>query len=136
MRKIILASHGTMAAGLADTLRMIIGDMAEGITVYSLMPGEAADTFAEKLAEEIAESADTEYVILADLYGASVCTALSRLTSYSNVWLFSGMNLSMLLSVCVEYREPLDDSGVREILDAAKAGISNIDLKMTENDEF
>lgn len=138
MRKIVLASHGELAGGLADTAKMIVGNAAEEVQVYSLRPGETADMFAEDLSRVVLDEPDTEFIILTDLYGASVCTAMSGLVLHSNVKLFTGMNLPMLLAVCLEYTESLCDESIAEIIMSAKAGIRYIDADClnTENDEF
>lgn len=70
---------------------------------------------------------ETEFVILTDLYGASVCTAMSGLISYPNVKLFTGMNLSMVLAVCMEHADDLNMESIREIMQDAKEGIRYID---------
>ena len=99
-RKIVLASHGGLASGLYDTAKMIVGKLPFDVEIYSLQPGGLAEDYGRKLKKEIAAHMNTEYVILTDLYGASVFTAMYLCTKLDNVRLFSGMNLNMLLSVC------------------------------------
>ena len=83
MRKVILASHGRFAEGIEDSVNMIIGKQ-ENLETFGMRAGESAVDFAEKIKAEILENPDTEFVILTDLYGASVCTAMSLLSEYEN----------------------------------------------------
>lgn len=75
-RKIVLASHGGLASGLYDTAKMIVGKLPFDVEIYSLQPGGLAEDYGRKLKKEIAAHMNTEYVILTDLYGASVFTAM------------------------------------------------------------
>ena len=80
---------------------------------------------------------NTEYVILADLYGASVFTAMYLCTKLDNVRLFSGMNLNMLLSVWLEHPAPLNETDIEQILHDAKSGIQfTQQSKECEREEF
>ena len=84
MREVILASHGRFAEGIEDSVTMIIGKQ-ENLKTFGMRPGESAVDFAEVIKKEILEKPDAEFVILTDLYGASVCTAMSFLSEYPNV---------------------------------------------------
>ena len=130
-RKIVLASHGGLASGLYDTAKMIVGKLPFDVEIYSLQPGGLAEDYGRKLKKEIAAHMNTEYVILTDLYGASVFTKLD------NVRLFSGMNLNMLLSVCLEHPAPLNETDIEQILHDAKSGIQfTQQSKECEREEF
>ncbi|MGL6107001.1 PTS sugar transporter subunit IIA [Romboutsia sp.] len=135
MRKIILASHGEFSKGLLDSAKMIVGDLSNCISSYSLSPGESAADFALKLEEAIVEDKETEYVILSDLYGASVCTAMLRLTILPNVKLFSGMNLNMVLELLTRFSEELTKEDIEQLVEESKMGIQNVILQINEEEE-
>lgn len=135
-RKIVLASHGALAEGLLNTAEMIIGEIEYEVEVYSLLPGNLAEDYAKKLREEIIASPEKEFVILVDLYGASVFTAMYSLIPFENVKLFTGMNLNMLLSVCLEHKEVLCQEEAENVMDDAKQGVQFIKTVITENDDF
>ena len=85
MREVILASHGRFAEGIEDSVTMIIGKQ-ENLKTFGMRPGESAVDFAEVIKKEILEKPDAEFVILTDLYGASVCTAMwNRFTPHIRV---------------------------------------------------
>jgi len=71
MRKIVLASHGAFSKGLLDSVHMVLGDSLRNVVTYSLNVGESATDYATELEAEIIENADTEYILIADLFGAS-----------------------------------------------------------------
>lgn len=135
MRRVILASHGAFAEGAKESVSMIIGEQ-QGVTTYHMHPGENAADFAEELRTEITADKDTEYLILTDLYGASVCSAMMQLGIYDNVRVFSGMNLCLILEILTGYPNQLTDADVEEILSVAKEGIRQVKMEKTEEEEF
>ncbi len=135
-RKVILASHGGLAPGLLDTAQMILGRIEYNTEVYSLQPGHHPDEFAIQLRAEIEKEPDVEHVILCDLLGASVFSALYPLTAYQNVRLFTGMNLNMLLSICVDCPGPLDEEAVKKVKDSSCAGIQLAKIVESEQEDF
>ncbi|WP_304769692.1 PTS sugar transporter subunit IIA, partial [Ileibacterium valens] len=98
MTEIILASHGSLSKGLLNTLSMIVGNPGDHVRAYSLNPGENPRDFLNELELEVTRS-ENQYIIMTDIQGGSVHTALSELIQYPNVALFSGMNLPMALEV-------------------------------------
>ena len=134
-RQVILASHGEFSKGLRDSLKMILGEIAENVRAYSLYPGEIASDFREELEKEINDNKDTEFVILTDVFGGSVCNALMSLTIYENVKLFAGMNFNMAAEVLTQ-STPLTEKAAEEILDTAKEGVVHVVLKKEEEEDF
>lgn len=135
MRKIILASHGDFSKGLLDSAKMIVGDLANCVTSYSLYPGESAAEYVKSIEDTVANDKDTEYIILSDLYGASVCTAMLRLTIHPNVKLFSGMNLNMLLELLTRFSDSLSDEEVNQLVEESRAGILKVTIEINDEEE-
>lgn len=134
-RQVVLASHGEFSKGLRDSLKMILGEIAENVRSYSLYPGEVATDFKEELEKEINANRDTEYVILTDVFGGSVCNALMTLTVCENVKLFAGMNFNMAAEVLTR-SIPLDGEAVEEVLGTAREGVMHVVLKKEEEEDF
>lgn len=135
MRKIILASHGEFSKGLLDSVKMIVGDLANCVSPYSLYPGQSASDFVLELEKVILEDKECEYIILSDLYGASVCTAMLRLTNLHNVNLFSGMNLNMVLELLTRFSDKLTTKDVEELVKESRMGIQSVTLQIKEEEE-
>ena len=136
-RKLVLASHGELSEGIVKSAKMIIGEFEYEVITYTLQLGHHPDEFKDVLEEEIMANADVEYVIMVDLFGASVANSLFILTSYKNVKMFTGMNLNMLLSVLVEYKSELSDADVENIVNDSRLGVRSLknDI-LTDNENF
>lgn len=135
-RKIVVASHGNLAKGLVDSVSMIIGKPEYPIEIYMLYPGELADDFAKKMQNEICENLDRQYIILTDLFGASVFNAMYSLLKFENVKLCTGMNLNLLLQICIEKKDWLTDQDMSRIVLEAKEGVRFIENKILEQEDF
>ena len=63
MREIILASHGALAAGMADTARMIIGDDPH-LSTLALLPGSHPDCLKRQIEERLAAGTADELSLI------------------------------------------------------------------------
>ncbi|MGM0237698.1 PTS sugar transporter subunit IIA [Enterococcus sp. AZ103] len=137
-KKVYIATHGEMAEGIKNSLELIAGDSAKEIEAYSLIPGKNPQDFIRQIEEDIQEDSETQYIILGDLYGASIVNSMVQLAGYENVVLLSGVNLSMALQVLLSVSESLTDSEVEMIIAESKMGIQRIVLpkEINENNEF
>ena len=64
------------------------------------------------------------WIIIADIQGGSVHTALLQLTALDNVIVFSGMNLNLVLGIMLDDCEDLSEGHLQTIVDEARAGIT------------
>lgn len=133
MRKMIIATHGDFSKGIKQSLQMIAGASADEIITYQLRPGESASDFAEELAKEL--EADTQYLVLGDLFGASVVNSFVPLTQEPNVFLVSGVNLNLALEFLLTPGELTDDL-VDMVISNARDGIKRVQLVEEDNDDF
>ncbi|MFR8367792.1 MAG: PTS sugar transporter subunit IIA, partial [Faecalibacillus intestinalis] len=101
MAKIILASHGGLSKGMKDSVSMIVGDLAKDIETYSLLPGQNPEDFYQEVLKE-AKECEEQILILCDIKGGSVHTALSKLAVLDNVMVFSGMNMGLVLDAVMK----------------------------------
>ena len=118
-REIVLASHGHLAEGLLDTLMMILGELPHPTRALCLLPGESPDLLARELEHEVREHPETRFIILVDLFGASVFTSLCRLSPLDNAVIVAGMNVSLALAALTEE----DASSERSLSRWGMAGI-------------
>ncbi len=79
MAKIILASHGGLSKGMKDSVSMIVGDLAGDKEYRSLLPDKILKTFDYQEVLKGAKRRDEQILILCDIKGGSVHTALSKL---------------------------------------------------------
>lgn len=104
MSKIILASHGEFSKGLLQSVKMIVGPLADDVETYSLQVGENPSDYYEQLKQRIANTKE-QFIILCDIKGGSVHSALSRLREYPNVVIFSGMNMGLVLDIVLHAQQ-------------------------------
>jgi PTS system mannose-specific IIA component len=114
-RKLVIASHGSFARGALEAATLISGEAGCETTVFCMQAGQAPLDFAAELEAEVTREPEREFVILADLFGASICNTLYPLTRFPNVKLFTDFNLRLLIEVMSDYKEPLSKADMETI---------------------
>ncbi len=136
MVNLILASHGDLSKGILNSTMMITGDLHKNVETFSLYPGENPLDYANELKNRIMRTKDT-WIIVADIQGGSVHTALLQLTTLDNVIVFSGMNLNLVLGIMLDDYEDLSEDHLHTIIDEARAGITcKKQMEVQLEDEF
>lgn len=136
MVNLILASHGDLSKGILNSTMMITGDLHKNVETFSLYPGENPLDYANDLRKRIMRTKDT-WIIIADIQGGSVHTALLQLTALDNVIVFSGMNLNLVLGIMLDDYEDLSEDHLHTIVDEARAGITcKKQIEVQLEDEF
>ena len=129
MAKIILASHGGLSKGMKDSVSMIVGDLAKDIETYSLLPGQNPEDFYQEVLKE-------QILILCDIKGGSVHTALSKLAVLDNVMVFSGMNMGLVLDAVMKgLNGKIELAEANDLIEAAKDGMTVMNGMTSEDDE-
>lgn len=120
MRKIILASHGSMAEGVLSAARMIMGDCEE-IQALGLDHYESPTEIARQIERQVAAEPACDFIIFCDIHGGSVHNQLTELCWYPNVYLVGGVTLSMIL----ECHLNVQDIGTMELVESAVQSAKN-----------
>lgn len=121
-RKIFIATHSNLSEGFKNAAKLIVGDMSDTITTFSLYEGGSADYFREEIALYIEKHPNREIVVLTDLYGASLFNAMALLSNKENVFVFTGINLSLVLDILLDKTE-LDKTIIEHKLDEVRKGM-------------
>ena len=135
MSRVIFASHGGLSKGMKDSVTMIVGDLAKDVETYSLLPGQNPEDFYQELSKQAKES-DEQILVLCDIKGGSVHTALSKLAVLDNVMVFSGMNMGLALDAVMKSlggEVSLEDA--TDLINAAKEGMTVMNGMSSEEDE-
>lgn len=137
MAKLVLATHGHLSAGMADSLKMIVGAQADALEVYSLKPGENPEDYALKKRREIEASHET-HVFIADIKGGSVHTALMQLSDLDHVFVISGMNMPLVLELLFTLRDDISADDIEAVIKEARNGItlSKLEKRNDEEEDF
>lgn len=135
MSRVIFASHGGLSKGMKDSVTMIVGDLAKNVETYSLLPGENPEDYYQELYKQANES-NEQILVLCDIKGGSVHTALSKLAVLDNVVVFSGMNMGLALDVVLRHTQ-LSDKDLLDVITNARDGITMMkELNQIEGEDF
>lgn len=135
MSRVIFASHGGLSKGMKDSVSMIVGDLAKNVETYGLLPGENPEDYYQELYKQANES-NEQILVLCDIKGGSVHTALSKLAVLDNVVVFSGMNMGLALDIVLRHAH-LSEEELQEIIENARDGITMMkELNQVENEDF
>lgn len=122
MINIILASHGSLAEGMKSAVKMIIGESCR-VSAYGLDHYETPQNIRNQIDEEIKASNEKETVILCDIKGGSVHNCLLELCTVPDIYLITGMNLSLVLELTVLSSDVDLKEEIKEILEISKDSI-------------
>lgn len=135
MSRVIFASHGGLSKGMKDSVTMIVGNLAKNVETYSLLPGENPEDYYQELYKQANES-NEQILVLCDIKGGSVHTALSKLAVLDNVVVFSGMNMGLALDIVLKHAH-LSEEELQEVIENARDGITMMkELNKVENEDF
>lgn len=133
MNKVILASHGKLAEGMYDSVKMIIGNV-DHLSFYGLKEGQDNNEIAKAIESFILERRKDTYIIVCDLLGGSVSNAVSRLSVLDNVYVINGMNMGLVISLLLENGN-LDEERINELIDESKTGINLVSLSLNSSED-
>lgn len=124
MLKLFLASHGRLASGMESSVNVLLGGVSN-LTIFDAYLDEkniheVLNSFFENINEE------DQVIMLSDLLGGSVNQVMYTYLNKKNTKLISGINLAILLELCM-YENPIDDEKILSIINEGKNSIQLID---------
>ena len=138
---ILVVSHGKMAAGMLDTLGMVMGE-AEKLDSVSLVMGEDYEVFEAEITEKLRALNDGDGVLaLVDLFGASPFNVTQKAahaleSEGVKVRIVSGMNLGMLVEASSMRAGSTLDELAKTAIEAGRMGIDEpVQVALDEDDE-
>lgn len=134
MINIILASHGSLAEGMADSVSMLYGK-PECFHSVCLRAEDIAEAFGERI-ESLLDS-NVDNIIITDILGGTPFNQGMLLSEkYTNVRVVAGMNLGMILELLMQ-REVLNFSEcVDHIVNVGKDSVIAPSLDTLEEDDM
>ena len=111
MRKFLIATHGTLASGIQNALRIITGEI-DRVTVIDAFagpenPADQIQIYFDQLNDQ------DEVIILTDLPGGSVNQMLIQYVKRPQTHLVSGVNLSLVpgeMETCSLIRQAIPEA--------------------------
>lgn len=128
MVKLILVTHGNLAAELLNTASQILGKQAEDIQTLSVTTSSSIEQGAQELKKLISQASEG-VIILTDIFGGSATNiALKSCQDMPRCHVITGLNLSMLLTalnsrkklVDKELAEKIEADGKRAVINATE----------------
>ena len=133
MKKVILASHGDLAKGMASTIKMLSG-IEDNIYSFCFHEGENVLTIQYEVKKLITESDESdEFIIITDIPGGSVNTTLMPLLEYKNVHLISGMNTLLVLTLVLD--SDINTDSILNDIEEGKNSVVYINKNINTNNE-
>lgn len=120
--RIILASHGKLAAGMLNTVQMLLGPQ-ENMTAYCLSPDEDVDGFEEKLRKEVEQYGAQNIIFMTELLHGSPFNCLVNLTKKYDLHHISGTNLPTLMGAVLARDD--EDATIDDVCSAAMEASQN-----------
>lgn len=138
MRKYLLASHGTFAEGLKNSLELILGPQRNVLCISAYVT-EETDILKEALNIIHSLNPEDELIIFSDILGGSVNNNLISLVQDSGVHLVTGMNLPLVLNIISSDTEPNIKDIIKDSLQQSKEGMlyyNEIEQTSSKDEEF
>ena len=133
MKGILLASHGQLAKGMADTATMFFGTDIPQMDYLCLSLEDDPDTFEEKMEEKIKELDTGEGVIVfCDLFGGTPAHKSTRFLSDS-IKVITGMNASMIMELLGS--RMATEASIDELIAAGQNGITEWKVAALASDD-
>ena len=130
MNRIVIITHGPMAAALLKSAEMILGGTLSDVKAICLGPQDNLESARAKvesaLAEVKADRAGQGGLVLVDLFGGTAGNAAAWALRDGAFEIVSGVNLPMLLEVLLN-REQMSASELAELaVRKGKQGVADI----------
>ena len=133
MRKILIATHGTLASGAKSTIELLMGNMADITCINAYVDSEEnlmdrLDDFFEKITEE------DEVIVFTDIKGGSVNQKIVPYAKKENIFLIAGFNLPILLEIVIESGK-LTKERVLKTIGECKNQMELIEVQIADDSE-
>lgn len=117
MVKLILVTHGNLAAEMLQTASQILGKTADDVQTLSVTTSSSVEQGAKELQKLLADAPDG-VVVLTDIFGGSATNiALTASKDFPRCHVITGLNLSILLTA-LNSRKKLNDKELAEKIEA------------------
>jgi mannose/fructose-specific phosphotransferase system component IIA len=128
MRQLLIATHGSMAGGIKESLGILVGN-TENITVINcfteeINPKQVIADYFENL------SCDDELIVMTDIMGGSVNQMFMAYLDSRAFHLISGINLSLVLQIALCFDDTVTPEFIEEIIEISKSEIKYVNKEV------
>ena len=132
----ILASHGGLARGIYESIRLIMGEQQNVRMICAYEDGE--NTNISETVKEILDSvpAGDDTIVLTDIYGGSINNEFMKYCVGKKIFLVSGMNLPLVVQMLTSQSLGVEELIHTSIVEARKGIRDCGQINVTEEDDF
>jgi fructoselysine and glucoselysine-specific PTS system IIA component len=133
-RKFLIATHGTLAAGIKSSLDIIIGSMEHVFLIQAYVDeNTSVETEIKSLMEKVNDN--DELVVFTDILGGSVTNQVLQHSLKSNVHVISGFNLPLIIDIMLADTETPINEAIGTAIDNAKEQMVYVNKLLTGQNE-
>ena len=99
-----MATHGTFAVGIKESIKLIAGEFKNLKALSCYMKEDF--NLKDEIDKILLEGKDEEIIVVTDIFGGSVNNAfVERIPENKNLFVISGLNLPLMLELLGEYED-------------------------------
>ena len=119
--KILLASHGHLASGMKSSVQVLTGQ-ADLLETYDAYVENEEGNIEEAVSGFISKcSKDETKLLIADIYGGSVCQQMMKFIEEENTYVIAGANLAMVIEfVLMASNKNPTESEILQVIENSK----------------
>lgn len=137
--KILCMSHGTMAQGVVQSAKMIVGDVKFLDYINAYVDGN--DDIEDKIVDYLNKNRGQTIIVCTDIFGGSVNNNwMKYLNKESNLYLIAGLSLPLIIDLVLKIKQKSQDNInkiIKRSIKSAKDSVKfcnelNLDIKRDE----
>jgi fructoselysine and glucoselysine-specific PTS system IIA component len=133
-RKFLIATHGTLAAGIKSSLNIIIGAVEHLFLIQAYVDeNTSVETEIKQVLEQI--DAQDELVVFTDILGGSITNQILQHSLKSNVYIISGFNLPLIIDIMLADNASPIEEVISMALENAKEQMVYVNKLLTEQNK-
>ncbi|MDB4921754.1 hypothetical protein [Mucilaginibacter sp.] len=134
IRKFLIATHGTFAAGVKSSLDLIIGAIENVFLIQAYINADiAVDTQINEVLDQVSDT--DELVVFCDILGGSITNQILQHALKPNVHVISGFNLPLLIEVLMSDTDTPVEEVIASALNNAKEQMTYVNKLLTAQKE-
>jgi len=133
--KLFISSHGKLASGIKNSLNILIGNTDKITTFDAYIDEKSVQEALDEFFKTVKE--DDQVILLSDLYGGSVNSAMLLYLDKPNTMLVSGINLPLVLELSMK-EDRISKEELIELIEGSRNMLRLVENETsdTEEDEF
>lgn len=130
-RKFLIATHGTLAAGVKSALEIITGPTAHLFLIQAYVDeNKSLSAEINAIAAQVGDQ--EEMIVFTDLLGGSVTNQILQYALAPNIHVVSGFNLALVIEIVLSDPETPAVQVIAEALEAAKTQMVYVNNLLSE----